>query len=422
MMRTADYYAKNKNLIIGSYTINGFAETIFYLTIIWYIYDVTNSTIATTLYSVISITSSIFLGPIVGVFAERKAPKSVVQYCFGIISIIGFVLALLFYLEISYLLILIYVFTFIHTVLTMTSGISRGRLIGQIAPKENIPQLSGLLTSFGSVANMIGNAAAGFLLLIIGYSGIIVVQAGSYLLSFILILLIVVNLQKQQLPTNTPVQKPNFFKELVEGMKELRKNRPVFKLIIIGSMINVLSIGSALLVVLIQEQFQAGAREYGLFHAAGTIATLIVGISAGKLFKATRPGILFATCLFAVGISILLISVTTHFWLGTVWFMIIAGAEVLMMISINSMLIILVEEHFRARVMSLAITISNLFMPFGMLFNAFIAEYFAIKYVYVIVGIWALLWAMVALFSKDIRSLSFEEPSDAADREEPSLS
>jgi len=303
----------------------------------------------------------------------------------------------------------------------MASGISRGRLIGQIAPKENIPQLSGLLTSFGSVANMIGNAAAGFLLLIIGYSGIIILQAGSYLLSVILILLIVVNLQEQQLPTNTPVQKPNFFKELVEGMKEFRKNRPVFKLIIIGSMINVLSIGSALLVVLIQEQFQAGAREYGLFHAAGTVATLIVGVSAGKLFKATRPGILFATCLFAVGISILLISVTTYFWLGTVWFMIIAGAEVLMMISINTMLIILVEEHFRARVMSLAISISNLFMPFGMLFNAFIAEYFAIKYVYVIVGIWALLWAMVALFSKDIRSLSFEDPLEAVDNEKPSL-
>ena len=419
-MRTSDY-TKNRNLMIGSFTVNKFAETIFYLTIIWYIYDVTNSTIATTFYSIISITSSVFLGPIVGVFAERKAPKTVVQYCFALISVIGLVLALLFYLEISYLLILIYVFTFIHTILTMTSGISRGRLIGQIAPKENIPQLSGLLTSFGSVANMTGNAAAGFLLLIIGYSGIIVVQAGGYLLSVILILLIVVNLEKQQSPTNTPVQKPNFLKELVEGMKEFRKNRPVFKLIIIGSMINVLSIGSASLVVLIQEQFQAGAKEYGLFHAAGTIATLIVGISAGKLFKTTRPGVMFATCLFSVGISMLLISVTTHFWVGTLWFMIIAGAEVFMLISINSMLIILVEERFRARVMSLAISISNVFMPLGMLFNAFIADYFAIKYVYVIVGIWVLLWAMVVLFSKDLRSLSFENSSEAVNQEEPSL-
>ena len=199
---------------------------------------------------------------------------------------------------------------------------------------------------------------------------------------------------------NTPFQKPNFFKELVEGMKEFRKNRPVFKLIIIGSMINILSIGSALLVVLIQEQFQAGAKEYGLFHAAGTIATLIVGISAGKLLKTNRPGILFAACLFSVGI---------------------AGAEVFMLISINSMLIILVEEQFRARVMSLAISVSNLFMPFGMLFNAFIAEYFTIKYVFIIVGIWALLWAMVALFSKDIRNLSFEKSPEAIDKEEPSL-
>ena len=50
-------------------------------------------------------------------------------------------------------------------------------------------------------------------------------------------------------------------------------------------MINILSIGSALLVVLIQEQYHAGAGKYGIFHAAGTIATLIVGLSAGKLLK-----------------------------------------------------------------------------------------------------------------------------------------
>ena len=161
--------------------------------------------------------------------------------------------------------------------------------------------------------------------------------------------------------------------------------------------------------MLIQEQFQAEAKEYGLFHAAGTIATLIVGLSAGKLLKTTRPGIMFAICLFSVGASMLLISITTNFWIGTIWFMFIAGAEVLMFISINSMLIILVEEHFRARVMSLALSISSIFMPVGMLFNSIISEYFAINYVYIIVGIWTLIWAVVALLNKDIRNLIFEE-------------
>ena len=400
-------YLKNRNLLISSFTVNKLAETIFYLTLIWYIYEVTKSSIATTFYSIISIISSVFLGPVVGVFADRKSPKTVVHHCFILLSITTFILALLFYLEISYLLIFIYLFTFINTVLTMTSNISKGRLIGQITPTKSIPQFSGLLTSFSSVSNMVGNTIAGFLLVAIGYSGIILIQSGSYLLSVILFLFIIVTSEKSQLSES--VQKPNFFKELVEGLKEFKKNRPVFKLIIIGSMINILSIGSALLVVLIQEQFHAGAGKYGLFHAAGTIATLIVGLSAGKLLKNTRPGILFASCLFSIGVSMLLISLTTNFWIGTVWFMIIAAAEVLMMISINSMLIILVEEKFRARVMSLAMSISNLFMPVGMLLNAFISQYFHIKYVFIIVGIWALIWAIVTLLNADIRNLTFKE-------------
>ena len=357
-------YLKNRNLLISSFTVNKLAETIFYLTIIWYIYDVTKSSIATTFYSIITIISSVFLGPVVGVFAERRSPKTVVHYCFIFLCVTTFILAFLSYLEVSYLLFFIYLFTFINTVLTMTSSISKGRLIGQIAPTKSIPQLSGLITSFSSVSSMVGNAIAGFLLVAIGYSGIILIQSGSYLFSVILIVFIFVTIEKQ--PTQNDAsssQKPNFFKELIDGIKEFRKNRPVFKLIIIGSMINILSIGSALLVVLIQEQYHAGAGKYGLFHAAGTIATLIVGLSAGKLLKNNRPGIMFAICLFSVGTSMLLISTTTNFWIGTVWFMIIAFAEVLMLVSIHSMLIILVEEKFRARVMSLAMSISNIFMP-----------------------------------------------------------
>ncbi|MER2129138.1 MFS transporter [Solibacillus sp.] len=423
-----DTIKKNGLLLVSSNILNRFAETIFYLSIIWYIYDITKSSIATAFYSIIAIASNVIIGPIIGVFSERKKPKAILSYSFAIISIIGVILSILFYLEISYLIIFIYLFTMLHAIFLMASNVSRGRLIGEIIPQQNIPKISGYITSFGSIADMVGNALAGFVLITVGYAGIILMHSGSYLLSVILIFFILVKSSEYNLDKPLVKQrledkpKNSFLKELLEGLKEFRSNKPVFKLIIIGSMVNILSIGSALIVVLIYEHFNAGPREYGLFHAAGTFSLIVVGLLASKFIGFKRPGIIFSTCLLIVGLSMLLISFTTNFWLGTLWFMLIAGAEVLMLISINSMLIILVQEAFRARVMSLAMSISNLFMPVGILFNSIVAEYFAIKYVYIIVGSWVLFWALFSFLNKDIRNLSFHTDSnEVLEVESPSI-
>jgi len=79
-----------------------------------------------------------------------------------------------------------------------------------------------------------------------------------------------------------------------------------------------------------------------------------------------------------------------------------------MMVSINTMLITLVEEQFRGRVYSLSMGLASLFMPVGILFNSYIADFFDIKdikYVYLIVGCWVTFWALTGLLDRDIRGL-----------------
>jgi len=399
------HYKRNFSLLLGNQFLIRCAESIFFLSIIWYLYDLTGSALATSFYTIISIFSSVILGPFIGVVADRNNPKKLMQISFIGITLIGIILAVLFYFDIAMLLVFIYLFTLLHSTFNMVSGTSKNRLIGTIFPISKIPSANGYLTSSSAIADTFGNAVAGFVLLALGYAGIILFHSSIYLIASLLLMLVVMNEKEEKDINKNNVGKKYFFKDLKEGIKEFRSNKPLFKIIIIGSMINFLTIGSALIVVLMNEHFHVGAREYGIFHAAGTLASIVVGLLAGKILKPVRPGILFVGCLLLVGFGMICISLTTNFWIGTILFMVMAASEILMMVSIHTMLITLVEEQFRGRVYSLSMGLSSLFMPVGIVFNSYIADFFDIKYVYLIVGCWGIFWALIGLLDRDIRGL-----------------
>ena len=109
----------------------------------------------------------------------------------------------------------------------MVSNTSKNRLIGTIFPISKIPTANGYLTSSSAIADTFGNTVAGFVLLALGYAGIILFHSSIYLIASLLLMLVVMNEKEEKDINKNNVGKKYFFKDLKEGIKEFRSNKPL---------------------------------------------------------------------------------------------------------------------------------------------------------------------------------------------------
>ncbi|SDC54544.1 MFS transporter [Shouchella lonarensis] len=400
-------WKRNTSVLLGNQFLTVVAESVFALTVIWYIYAQTSSAVAASLFTAVSVLSSTFIGPFIGAFSDRHPAKLLLHIGYVLVALGGVVLACAFYFEVNFLIVGLYVFMFLHKSFAILNGSAKNRLLAPAVGLKKVPTINGYMTSVNGTADLLGNALAGFLLAAIGYVGIILAHSSVYLLaSGMLCLLVVQTAIKKTDATGMTPKKASLMKEMVAGLNVLQKNRSLFKLVVISSLINVFAIGGALLVVLVTDQFGGSARDYGMFMAAATLAGIGVGLFAGKVVKRVkRPGIFFSVCMMLVSVCMFATAWTTNYWLGVGLMMLMVIGEALFMITLQTLLITTIAPEYRGRVMATAASIAGLLMPIGLLFNGFIADMWHIKYSYLFVSGWIMLWALLALCDRDVRKM-----------------
>lgn len=415
---------KNISIITVNQFLTNLADSIFQIVLFWYIYHQTGSALSASLVTVVTFTIQIFLSPIIGVVSDRYNPKSTMHLSFSLLGVVGIIFAPIYFFFDSFIVIYIYIAIMIHTCCMILESSSKNRLIPLFVGEENVIKTNGYISSSSNVAALLGNSIGGILLTVLSFAGVMFIHSGLYFLaSFMLLFLFKSKLNNSKMSTaeikkfdekfnkdkgDKVVKDSQFFSELLDGFKLLKRNRPLLKLIILSCVLNISMLNSSLLVVLVSKHFQGSSTTFGLFSMFGVISSILIGLIIGKLTARFRVSLLFTAGLIISGLATVLMGLTQIVIIGIILNMLVLASTSILRITFNSFIILCVEDKFRGRVMSLAVALSAVIVPLVSLLGGYLSDKFGVEIVYILSGSWVFIWALFPLIDKDIRTINLE--------------
>lgn len=400
---------RNMSLIVTNQFLTVLADSIFTISIMWYMYEITGSPLSSALITAVGSLSSVFIAPFIGVLVDRREPKSSMQIGYLAMVIVGVFLALAYLFWLDGVAFAIYVALIIHDICMTFIGPAKNKLLPRIVGVHRIVKVNGYISSTSSTASLIGQAISGVLISIMGFVGVMLFHSGVYVVASIL-LIFVINIaapkeEGEQIDTSEK-KKTSMFSEMKEGWTVLLKNRAIFKLTLLGSAMNATTIAGALAVVLITDHYRGNAFQFGLFGAFAAVSSILIGLIADKATSFAKPAIVMFLTVSVSGIAFMSMGLTTAIYLGILFFVIMNVLMTVYGILYSALLIVLVEDKFRGRVFTLNSAIASFLMPGFAIAGGFIAEWgIPVNYLFVGAGIWVLLLSFYILLDPDIRGI-----------------
>lgn len=411
---------RNMSVIVSNQFLTALADSIYDITIFWYVYHESQSALLASLITALSFTTQILIGPFLGVIADRRNPKQTMRIGFLLMTVVGVSLSVFYFFLADYFLILVYLGLLIHDVGMFLIAPAKNKLLPRIVGMEKIVHVNGYITSTSSAATILGNAISGFVIALIGFVGVMLTHSVLYILASLL-LSFLVNLSSQERkkddqpeqPEATQTQeekkKSSYMKEIKEAFVIIKANRPLFKTIMLGMLLNIASIVGPLFVVLVSEQYNGSAVTFGWFNVFGVAAGIIAGFTTKNLVQKMKPFLLFGVAVTVAGFMFVILAVLTNKLIGMAIYFMLSYMLTIFNIAFSSLLITLVEDQYRGRVMNLTAALSALFIPAFTLLGGLLADVYSASILYIFAGGWIVLFGVIIFFDKDVRKIRFYE-------------
>ncbi len=298
------YINRNFALLWGGQAISNLGDFVFDTTLILWIATVIargQSWAPLAVSAVLLVTSlpTFIFGPIAGVFVDRWDKRKTMlrmdilrAILIALLVLITGIIPLPFppsgRLPVSWQLASIYTIVFLATLCAQFFNPARFALIGDVVDEPLRPRASGLGQVTMNIAVIIGPPLAAPLLFTIGVQWALVLNALSFVVSFLAVSFVRV---PRQLEKDASTQK-NFLRELGEGLHFFVQSRPLMT-ILITAIIATLGVGAlnALDVFFVTQNLHVSANLYGLIGTAFGLGSIIGAIFAsmfGQRFGVTR--------------------------------------------------------------------------------------------------------------------------------------
>lgn len=408
---TPQFQKKNMSIIVSNQFLTSLADSVYDVAIFWYVYDQSGSALLASVITALSFLTQIIAGPFIGVLADRNDPKTTMFFGFVLMILVGISMSVFYYFIFNYFIILLYLGVVIHDIGMTTIKPAKNRLLPRIVGMDKIVQVNGYITSTSQIAVVLGKSISGFLIALIGFIGVMLSHSAFYILASILLkFLIDYSIDKQNKADGKgeeaePPKAQSYLSDIKEAFQLMRSYRPLFKLIIIGMVLNVASVIGPLFVVIIKEQYNSGAIVFGWFNAFGALAGIIVGLFAKRIINVVKPYIMFGISIVVAGVTMIIVGTLTNIYVGIIVYFMMSFSLTVFNIAFSSLLITLVEDKYRGRVNNLTLAIAAIMIPIVSVLGGYIADQMSASIVYVFAGIWVAVWGSVIFFDKDVKTI-----------------
>ncbi len=272
----------------------------------------TEATQAIALLTTCSLIPMLVLGPLAGALVDKFDRKKVMIFADFLGA--GAAIALFFSTQMWHL----YLFMIFSSSVKQFFYPARMASIPKVVKKDQLLSANGFIQTTNQIARMIGPLLAGFIAAGLGLRIAFILDAGTYVVSALLIMLIRTDLKPPQNGERLDV------KSVVVGMREGFKITFTDKIIgflVITFGITILAIGAIdpVAIPYLNYEFGLGEKDFGYMMSfsavSGVIAAVVLSIKGKLKNKLTFMGIAIVT----LGFSVALLSIAPHVISPVVW-------------------------------------------------------------------------------------------------------
>ena len=294
---------------------------------------------------------------------------------------------------------------------------ARFTILSEILTQAQCPRASAMQQTSGSIVKILGSLLAAPLMFLVGIHWALIINALSFVVSFVAISLVRVSREEWEASASAP----NFLRELKEGINFYLKNHLMLT-IFVSVLIATLGTGAldALLVFFFARHMHAPVSLFGTLPMAIGAGSIVGAILAGLLVRYLGSVRVYWLGLFMTGSMFLLFALQNTLWSALLFLFLVGLPLGALNTALGPLLMYIIPRHLMGRVESVfstsqtlcslvSISLSGLLATLLISFHAnlrtFALDIYSI--IYIVAGLLFLLGALYAMLN--LRGLKMEE-------------
>lgn len=376
--------------------LSGLGNSLYFVSLMWLIWENTNSTLHTGLFAILYDIPQLFLGLWIGVVISRFSLKKVMVFS-DIIRALGVCIVIACYLMDIFSVYILYLAIMLEGLMLVINRPASNAILPQIVPKEKLESANATSQLSNRIINVAGYGVAGVIITTVGALFSIIYNAISFVISAILI-------NKIDEEVTTKQKKNTLMQDFKEGFIYL-KNEPV--LIIIFSIGILMNVGGAPITVLgpaySEKVINAGATGYGIIQAVW-----FIGIALGALYignkKTTQLWITLSIGFGIQGIAQMAFGMSSHISFSVLFILLHGFFMSVANIPLFSFVQRYVPRDKLPHVFSILGTLVMAVNPLAFGASGFLAEYVGIRESYILGSLLPLIATLLIILPPWLRT------------------
>jgi MFS family permease len=390
---------RNFRLFVSGQSLSLIGTWIQQIAMTWLVYRMTNSAFMLGVIGFSGQIPSFILSPLAGVFADRWNRRKVLLVIQTSALIQATILSVLVFTGSIQIWHLILLSVLLGTISSFDIPVRQSFMFDMLDNnKQDLANAIAINSSIVNSTRLIGPSIAGILIATIGEGWCFALNSFSYV-AVIISLLKMKNIIQQK---NS--RKSNLLQEMKEGFKYTFGFIPIKYLLLLLALVSLMSTPLTLLApVFAKNIFNGGANIYGfLMGAYGT------GAMFGVLYLLNRKSVaglgkLIVAAVVILSLSIIAFAISRTLWISIILISISGLGTLFQIVSTNTLLQTLSDEHMRGRVLSFYSMAFIGMAPFGSLIFGSLADIIGAQNTLIIGGIICLIGA--GLFAKKLPAI-----------------
>ena len=389
--------------------ISRFGDSIDTIAYGWMVYEVTGKTSLMALLFGINAIPTILFQPIAGVIISYKKKKNVLFICNFGRAVVVTITALMF-LSGTLRTYHLFIFTFINSTFEAFQSPASVSTLPLILDKELFSYGMSLSSTLSRVVELVGLAIASGIIGLIGISGGMIINALSFYLCGVFMLLVKYRNEKLQ---KHPLELKGYFHDLKDGFNYMTKTKVILSICLFGAFFGVLLLPfNTLNIAFIGDELKLGPNAVGVANFALTIGMILGSLIFPKLkekFKGINVfvccGILFGICYFSFPLLKISANISiTYILLALLCILFGLTAGVLMTL-INVAFMECIKEEFLGRVAGVFNALVMAATPIGSLLVAGLCIFLNTSTLFLIFGIGTIILFILQRFNKGLSDI-----------------
>lgn len=247
-----------------------------------YVFQLTGSALTTSTVFVVELVPALLVGQVAGVLVDRWDRRRILVYS-GLAQA-ALLLPLLAATTVDRLWV-VYVVAAAQSCLARLCTPAKAALVPSLVDADQLTSANSLNAVSDNLARLIGSPLGGLAIQFLGLTGVVIVDAVTYLLSAALTAGV---RHRQERPTES-VDHPGLVREWLDGIRTIRRTRPLPAVLFVGALSQVAQgIFVVLFVVFVLTELNGDGGDVGLIRGVQAIGGVLGGVLIGLMTKRLR--------------------------------------------------------------------------------------------------------------------------------------